>query len=371
MKWSGPKLPPGVSATPKHRKDGTVTWYFYYKPTKTRLYEQPGSAAMEREVARASRVTLVVERVTLSDLCDLFEKSPEHKNTAATTRQQRETFFKTIRERWGTYEARHLSDRRFRGEIIDWRNELSDTPAKADKAVRAIQRLLSWAYDCTKIDYDHSKGIKALSDDKPREDKGITVAHERALLACALPHERELYLFALYTTIRQSDLALVSWHHMDDDGWITWRHSKTKKSTGAISFYPVFALPALEGLIDDLSPCTTYMLTTDKAHPWCASTIRAVWVRWKIRAGLKAEDIHFHDIRREGINRLLKAGCTEAEVASISGHAIGDGSALGVYADRSRELALSAYRKLAASMAPAPEGGKIVRLPSAKKTASN
>lgn len=371
MKSPYQDLPPGVSATPKRLSDGSVRWYLYYKPTKTRLFEQPGTKAFSIEVSRASHTAPSIEKVTVSSLCDLFEKSPEHKGTGAITRHQRETFMKVIRERWGDLEARHVSDRRFRGQIMDWRDELGDTPAKADKAVRAIQRLLTWAYDRGKIEYDHSKGIGGLSEDKPRDGKGITPEHERALLACSLPHERELFLFALYTTIRQSDLTLVSWHHMDDGGWIVWKHSKTKKSTGAISFYPVFALPAMRDLVGDLSRCTTFMLTTEQAHPWSASNIRAVWVKWKERAGLKDEDIHFHDIRREGINRLLAAGCTEAEAASISGHAIGEGSALGAYADRSRALALSAYRKLAASMAPAPNGGKVVRLPVTNKTVSN
>ena len=62
----------------------------------------------------------------------------------------------------------------------------------------------------------------------------------------------------------------------------------------------------------------------------------------KRRAGTK--DLTFHDLRGTGLQLMAEAGCTEMEMAAISGHA-GTQSKLSNYIGRSRELALSAYQK--------------------------
>ena len=369
IKYSGPKLPAGVSATPKRKADGTVVWYFYHKETRTRLLTEPGTTAFEREAARAGRTEPeVIRPLTLNDLCDEFEDSPEHKGCALATRSKREFNLIAIRKKWGHYPVARLSDRHFRGEIISWRNSMSDFPGKADQAVHTIQRVLSWAYDSVKIDYNHGQRIGRLSKKRPRAGRGITEKQEAALLACARPHERWIYLMALYTTIRQADLARLRWRDLDDEGWLTWGHTKTKGSSNAIGFYPVFALPAFKSLIEELPETCEHMLTTTRGKRWASgASIRLLWGRWLVRAGLDKEDIHFHDIKREGINRLLRAGCTDSEVSSISGHTLGQGSALGEYADRCRELALSAYTKLAAHMNKPKADPKIIPFGRQKK----
>lgn len=365
MQWSGPKLPPGVSATPgKPRKDGSVAWYLYHKATRTKLYAAPGSKELDREVAQAERTgaPAALEIITMPTICDLFENSQEHKRKAASTRRTREHYFKMIRDRFAEYEPRHMADRQFRGDIMDWRDELADTPAAADALVSAIQRLMSWAYDRGKVDYDHTKRIAKLAKSKPRDGKGVSVDQEAALLDCAEPHERSLYLFAMYTLIRQSDLALIGWEHMNEAGWLRWQHTKTLHSSEAISLLPTTALPALDALIKDLPRTGEHMLLTKTGVQWKAVNIRYVWAAWKVRAGLADQDIHFHDIRREGINRLFRAGCTEAEVSSISGHVFGTQSALGDYADISYQLALSAYRKLDRAMTRPAGGADVIPL---------
>lgn len=352
-----------MSATPKPRADGSVKWHLYHKPTRTKLYAEPGTQDLEREAARAGRVVVraATELTTLCSLCDDFEKSQEHLKKAIRTRQAREHYLKMIRNRWGEYEPRHLADRKFRGDIMKWRDELAATPATADALVSAIQRVMSFAYDRGDLEYDHSKGIGALSDSKPRNGMGVTAEQESALLGCAQPHERRLYLFAMFTLIRQSDLAAVKWDDINEAGWLRWKHTKTIHTSGAISFLPTMALPAFADLIAEMPRPHPQVLLAKSGVPWSAMNIRNSWVAWKIRAKVNDQDIHFHDIRREGVNRLFRAGCTEAEVSSVSGHVFGTASALSDYADISASLALSAYKKLAATMPTKPGDGKVVQ----------
>ncbi|WP_298379501.1 hypothetical protein [Azospirillum sp.] len=56
---------------------------------------------------------------------------------------------------------------------------------------------------------------------------------------------------------------------------------------------------------------------------------------------------------------MLKAGCANAEVASITGHAIGSGSELGTYVDRSRDLALDAFTKWNEALT---EKGRVIQI---------
>ena len=271
---------------------------------------------------------------------------------------------KLIRDRWGEYENRHLSDRRFRGEIFDWRDEMAATPAMADKSVQTLQRLISWAYNRGKVDYDHTKRIELLAEKRPREGKGIGPGPEAALLATGAPDEIRLYRFARMTGIRKSDLCRLKWTDIDAEGWLEWRHSKTRDTTKATSYYPTFALPALKKLLDETPRINEFIFNTHTGTPWTAVNIDQRWFAWRIRAGVVGDDIHFHDTRRQCIQDLLEADCTNAQAASISGHTIADSSdgSFEVYTQRCRRLALSAYRKLAVFLRPAPTDKKIVHL---------
>jgi integrase len=381
MKWQGPKLPPGVSATPgKPKADGSVSWYFYYKPTKTKLLQTPGTPAFEREVQRAAGAGAepVVKVETLSDICDGFEKSVEHKRCEPYTRLTRERVLEKIRFRWGEYTAAQLSDRRFRGEIKEWRDTMFDTPNMADKSVQTLQRVMWWAYDGGKIQYDHSKKIGRLSAKQPRAEKVVTPEQEVALLACATPADRRFYLLARYTALRESDLCILKWSDIGADGFIEWLHSKTKKTTKARSYYAPFALPPLRALLDEMPRFSIYpsnepsdlILSTDTGRALTPKNLKYRWAAWCARAQalnptLDFSDIHFHDLRRTTNQDLLNAGCTNAEAASITGHRVSDsadgaGGSFEIYASRSRALGEAAYRKWASRLVAASTDKKVV-----------
>lgn len=380
MTWQGPKLPPGVSATPgTPKKDGSVTWYFYHKPTKTKLLQQPGTTAFEREVARAAaggEFVPVIKPENLSDICDKFERSTDHTNCAATTRLNRERVLKDVRVRWGNFTNAAMSDKRWRGDIRDWRDSMKATPSMADYSIQTLQRVIAWAYEGGSVDVNHTLRIKRLSDMRPREGMGLTSKQIDALFAVGGEDEIQLFKFALYTGMRKADLCRVEWSNMDEDGVIKWLHTKTAKTTKAVSFYPTTVLTPLDNLIRSLPRrnSTNCMLTTRTGIPWSPWNIGLRWQRWLERAGLKptAEnpnvpnaDIHFHDIRRQCIQNMLEANCTNAQSASISGHRITDGAdagGFGIYAARSLALAEQAYKKLDLYMTPASNNKKVVNL---------
>jgi integrase len=90
------------------------------------------------------------------------------------------------------------------------------------------------------------------------------------------------------------------------------------------------------------------ILTTSTGRPWKADHFRHEWRAAIIAAGL--DGLHFHDLRGTAVTMLHEAGCTTAEIASITGHSMRTVEViLEKYTARTRALAIAAMRKLEAA----------------------
>jgi integrase len=80
--------------------------------------------------------------------------------------------------------------------------------------------------------------------------------------------------------------------------------------------------------------------------PWTPDGFRASWAKACTKAGIVG--VTFNDLRGTAVTRLAIAGCTEAEIATITGHALRDVRSIldAHYLHRDPALAESAIRKL-------------------------
>lgn len=62
----------------------------------------------------------------------------------------------------------------------------------------------------------------------------------------------------------------------------------------------------------------TLPVTDERILPYNAESVSAAFQRACNRLGIV--DLHFHDLRHEGITRLFESGLSIEEVAMISGH---------------------------------------------------
>lgn len=353
--------PPGVNRVVKRRRDGAATTYYYWRATGARLHGEPGTPEFAASLAQAQspRRKDPAKRPTFAALADDFELSWEHKKAVRTTRHARETVLGEARKRFHWVLLDDLNRRAIRDEFMRWRDEMVATPRKADLYMSVLSRLLSWAYDRGLVDYNHGLRIGKLTPSgHSRREHVWTPEHEKIILAKAKPEIVRLYLFALYSAAREADLASMR-RDAFDGKWLVFTPAKTRHSTKVAVALPVYALPPFAALMAELPQRTEFLLTTDgRKQRWSATNIRARWRREMGKIGLGGEDLHFHDIRGTAASRMLAAGATEAEVAAVTGHAIGAASKLRDYAQRSRALALGAYTKWARAMAgedgPAP-----------------
>ena len=88
------------------------------------------------------------------------------------------------------------------------------------------------------------------------------------------------------------------------------------------------------------------ILLNSENKPWTPDGFRASWSKACKKAGI--EEVTFNDLRGTAVTRLALVGCTEAEIAAITGHSIRDVRSIldAHYLHRDQALAESAIRKL-------------------------
>ena len=102
------------------------------------------------------------------------------------------------------------------------------------------------------------------------------------------------------------------------------------------------------------------MLTSTDERPWTPDGFRASWGKACKKAGIAG--VTFNDLRGTAVTRLALVGCTEAEIATITGHSLRDVRSIldAHYLHRDIELARDAITKLEMGYAKRA-GGESVR----------
>jgi len=91
------------------------------------------------------------------------------------------------------------------------------------------------------------------------------------------------------------------------------------------------------------------LASTDK-RPWTQDGFRASWGKARDKAGVVG--LTFNDLRGTAVTRLALVGCSEPEIASITGHSLRDVRSIldQHYLHRDPALVASAIRKLEAAV---------------------
>lgn len=338
---------PGVKVVRRKLADGSLKTYAYEQRPKAR------SRALESGRA-------------IHDLAHAYTKSPEFRGVSERWRAATIYYLGIIEQELGWMALRDIADPRSRTAYYELRDKFAGNPTKSDHVIGILRALLGWAYERRLITSHHAQGIPRLS--RTGQRARITWSDEQisTLLAHTSTEMGHLVRFALLSAARISDIRALRW---DDyrDGWLTYTPAKTSTmDPPPIVRLPVFELPPLAELLAEIPRASAHIFTTGRGRvPWTNTNYGNRWHEAMARSGLRAADLHFHDLRGTCITRLLEAGCTDAETASISGHTLGGRSTLRAYAARTDAMAISAYRKYAAWLAERPT---VVRFPLRRKT---
>ncbi|KQP34277.1 hypothetical protein ASF27_01570 [Methylobacterium sp. Leaf102] len=133
----------------------------------------------------------------------------------------------------------------------------------------------------------------------------------RARRPGSLPMQR-IIAFALFSTRRQEEITRLAWADLDEDGSrVLVRDMKNPGQKVANDVW--CELPS-----EALHIATALPRVDLRIFPYTTDAISAAFTR--ACAFLGIEDLHFHDLRHEGVSRLFEMGRTVPLAASVSGH---------------------------------------------------
>jgi integrase len=300
--------------------------------------------------AWATRKSSGIKPNTLSWLIEeKFLKSQHFKKMDLNTQEQYGWIIPSIEKEFSDFPLGALKDRRTRALFIEWRDSIADGTCKtlvskpsrprkpstsmADIHLEKLAAILSWGVKNGLIDFNPCTGIEKLHDGS-RLDKVWSWEQEGTFLAEARPDLVEAFLLGIWTGFREGDC--IDLRLSNYDGKFIRREllkrPRPNKPRKPVMF-PVGGpfKPVLDAMVrrtgldgaDPEARASTKILRNSEGQPWASEdSFYRAFKRECDRLGIK--DRTFHDLRRTAVVRLAIAGCTEPEIASITGHSIRD-----------------------------------------------
>lgn len=329
----------GLHSVTKRLADGSIKKYYYAWPKGPRLPGKPGDAAFVAAYNAAVAQKIELPAGTLQTILNGFQASSDWDDLAPRTRADYVKLIKVIEVEFGDFPLSALSDRRSRADFLEWRDRRAkQSRRQADYGWVVLARILSWAEGRGLISGNPcARGGRLYRGN--RADKIWTDDDEARFYASAPKHLHLALTLALWTGQRVGDLLRLTWQQYDGEV-IRLQQGKT----GARVVVPVGA--PLKVALDACRGKVGPILLTIEGKPWTADGFRASWRKARDAAGVVG--VTFNDLRGTAVTRLALAGCTEAEIATISGHSLRDVRSIldAHYLHRDPELAKNAIRKL-------------------------
>jgi integrase len=329
----------GLNRVTKRLSDGTRRTYWYAWKSGPPLHGEPGTPEFIASYNEAVARKVVPPRGTLLSVLQGYQQSDDFLGLAPRSRSDYVGKIKLIEKAFGDFPLSALTDNRTRGILKAWRERLAKSSRRqADYAWVVLARVLSWGMDRGLVAANPcARGGRLYRGS--RAEKIWTEADEAAFLERAPAHLHLPLLLALWTGQRQGDLLRLPWSAYDG------KHIRLRQSKGGARVVIPVGAP-LKAALDATAKRSPIILTTIDGSPWTPDGFRASWGKACKRAGVVG--VTFHDLRGTAVTRLAIAGCTEAEIATITGHSLRSVRAIidTHYLARDPALAESAIAKL-------------------------
>ncbi|MEL6315186.1 MAG: site-specific integrase [Pseudomonadota bacterium] len=331
----------GINRITKRLADGSSVTYYYAWKGGPRLPGRPGEPEFVQAYHSAHAARIESPAGTLQSVLNAYQDSPRFLDLAPRTRRDYVRHIRKIEEEYHDLPIEALADRAARGEFLSWRDKLAKSSRRqADYTYSVLALVIAWAFD---------RGLVPRNPcEKPgkvyrstRIDKIWTHSDETAFIESAPTHISLAFMLALWTGQRQGDLLRLPWTAYDGE---TIRLCQRK--TGSRVVIPVGA--PLKSVLDCTPKTAVTILATSRKTAWTESGFRASWRKVCQKAGV--DGLTFHDLRGTAVTRLAIAGCSTAEIASITGHKLSHVAAIldAHYLSRDSALSEAAIRKLEA-----------------------
>lgn len=252
-----------------------------------------------------------------------YLQSEKFSKKADATRQGYERDLAVARAKFGSASKKVLEDRRFKGEVIAWHEQIAkSSPRRADLCLTALRNAFDYAYRRGVLVTNPADGIEKLYE-RPT-DKAPWTKDELALWTKDAPQWMvDTFDLARHTGLRRKDLAEITW-----DGWkgdhIEWRTSKSRKTRTVI----VTLLPEAQDFLADMKKrqmdsslgLQRTILTGAKGRSMRPETLRFI----NERATSLEIDKTLHRLRYNRCCLLIEAGWSDKNIADEMGWTLED-----------------------------------------------
>lgn len=329
----------GINKTTVKLASGKTVTYWYAWRGGPRLKGQPGDDEFIASYNAAIAKKVQPKAGTLQSILNGFQETTIWDDLAPRTKSDYIKQIKVIEEKFSDFPLSALGDSRTRSIFMEWRDQRAkQSRRQADYAWQVLARILSWAKGQGLIRVNPcEKGGRVYRGN--RAENVWTEQDERQFLELAPKHLHLPLILALWTGQRQGDLLKLNWLAYDGQ-----RIRMQQSKTGARVIIPVGA--PLKAALDAVPDKSGTILKTSDGKPWTAHGFSSSWRKACAKAGVTG--VTFNDLRGTAVTRLALAECTEAEIATISGHSLRDVRSIldAHYLNRDPKLAESAIRKL-------------------------
>ncbi len=278
---------------------------------RQRLAGEPGSAEFWESYALLMRIAKPVRNTkTFEHLIEEWHASPHWKGLSSKTSVDWKRQSGRIQMAWGGLEVPALLPQ----HIAILRDSYGDKPAAANNLLRCLSSMISWSIErgyrsdnpCAHVRHFPSGHGYApwpwdVIEDAERE---LSVHRIDLWWAVAL---------ALYTGQRQADVLAMEWSNISTTGMLSLRQGKTGKSL-VIKLHRDLIV-----VLDKIPKRDRTILTNTDGLPWTGTS--GFTNAFNDHKPSKAAQLGlvFHGLRKSAVVTLLEAGCTDAEVAAITG----------------------------------------------------
>lgn len=252
-----------------------------------------------------------VERAAggLGKMIAAYQASPHYHQLRPATVREYGRYMAECAEHLGRFEPDALGP----AEIAAIRDRFGKTPAKANAIVKAIAALYAWGRERGFARHNPAEGIRKLKMGEhqpwPAWAWEIAQGHFRPELriACSL---------ALYTGQRLGDVLRMKLGDIRE-GLITVRQSKTGKT---------LQIPLHRELLPLVEECrdrgAIYLVSKTTGEPLSTDLFHAMWTREMRRdphGKVRKDGFVFHGLRKSATVKLAEAGCSEKQIAAVTG----------------------------------------------------
>jgi hypothetical protein len=246
---------------------------------------------------------------TVSALILAYKASAEWRVMSERSKGERIRHLKRIEDVWGDLNVAGIEP----WHIVELRDMHAKTPGEANNLIRGLSAMLGWSVPRGWRSDNPCGYVKKLKIGEgwlpwSWEDIEHFKAHARPVMwhAAAL---------ALYTGQRLGDVIALRWSDIDG-GVIRVKQGKTKKRL-AVALHR-----DLKALLAELPRSSETVLLNRRGGSWTADGFKASWqaqLNDQVMQRLRERRLVFHGLRKSAVVFLLEAGCTDAEVAAITG----------------------------------------------------